>query len=107
MDWAALRSCLPMFLIDYRGFGSNKKICVLWRCIYCVLLWVLWLERNTRAFEDKCADFGGILDKIVYLASLGGFLFYLISRDWCCEDPSHIIWRRVCEVLYMWDLEPS
>ncbi|KAL5539799.1 hypothetical protein UlMin_044293 [Ulmus minor] len=53
LHWVAPASVRGMFLDRSLGFGSNKMAKTLWNCMVFSLLWHIWLERNTRIFEDK------------------------------------------------------
>ena len=57
------------------GFGSNNLSKVMWKCIVLSFLWVIWIERNNRIFEDKVMSSEDLFEKAKYLASL-----------WACSD---------------------
>lgn len=44
------------YFIDYRGSSSVMRALVLWVCTNCVVILVIWLERNVRIFENKFED---------------------------------------------------
>lgn len=51
IDWVVPFSCVQLLMIDFMDFGHNKKSKTLWSCIVCVVLRVIWLERNATVFE--------------------------------------------------------
>ena len=71
------------------GFGTNLAK-VMWKCIVLSLLWVIWIERNNRIFEDKVMRSEDLFEKAKYLASLWAFSeknfkefpFSLIVLNW-------------------------
>ncbi|KAL5551395.1 hypothetical protein UlMin_001571 [Ulmus minor] len=53
LHWVAPVSVRGMFLDRTLGYGSNNMAKTLWNCMVFSLLWHIWLERNTRIFDDK------------------------------------------------------
>lgn len=51
-------------------FDYNKMAKVLWQCMVLALLWTIWMERNSRIFEERSMELIGIFEKAKYLASL-------------------------------------
>ena len=70
------------------GFGTNNLAKVLWKCMVLPLMWVIWIERNNRIFEDKVMRSEDLFEKAKYLASLWASLdknfkkFPLIVLNW-------------------------
>ena len=71
-------------------FGTNNLAKVMWNCIVLSLLWVIWIERNNRIFEDRVMRSEDLFEKAKYLASLGAssdkifeeFPFFIIVLNW-------------------------
>lgn len=58
---SGLAGCLPSrvddWLVKYlKDFSFKKRAEILWHCAVRALVWLLWKERNQRAFEDKQVD---------------------------------------------------
>jgi hypothetical protein len=73
------------------GFGKCKKAKVLWGCSMLAVIWVLWLERNRRIFEDvRGAGLEELWIRVKYVAALGAtvssefrdYSISLIMPDW-------------------------
>ena len=72
------------------GFGTNNLAKVIWKCIVLSLLWIIWIERNNRIFEDKVMRSEDLFGKAKYLAFLWALLdknfkefpFSLIVLNW-------------------------
>ena len=45
------------------GFGTNNLAKVLWKCMVLPLMWVIWIERNNRIFEDKVMGSEDLFEK--------------------------------------------
>ncbi|KAK9273684.1 hypothetical protein L1049_018494 [Liquidambar formosana] len=88
--WVSPASSLDMLVIHYGCFGKSKRGVVLWRRAVLVVFWVLWLERNSRIFEDRVVEFGEIWDGEFFLASLWASVtkefnvvpLFVIMSDW-------------------------
>ncbi|KAL5549263.1 hypothetical protein UlMin_004494 [Ulmus minor] len=50
------------------GFGRNKMAQTLWNCMVFSLLWNIWMERNSRIFEDKESVLEDIYEKAKFSA---------------------------------------
>ena len=72
------------------GLGTNKMARALWKSMVMSLLWLLWIERNSRIFSKKEMSPHDIFEKAKVLASLWastdkafrGFPFSLIVNNW-------------------------
>ena len=51
--WVFPTFCGSLMVEKPIGFGTNHLAKVMWKCIVLSLLWVIWIERNSRIFEDK------------------------------------------------------
>lgn len=87
LEWV-VPLCVLLLCIDFGGFGLNNKK-ALSSCGVCVVICIVWLERNARVFEDKYKDWGGIFGIQIVIALLfwalvsspfKGMLLFFISR---------------------------
>ncbi|KAG9460047.1 hypothetical protein H6P81_004555 [Aristolochia fimbriata] len=39
---------------------------VLWRIAIAAIIWQLWLERNSRVFNNQCSSLGGVIEKVIH-----------------------------------------
>ena len=59
-----------LLCMEWQFIGNRKKAKILWRCCIMAAAWCLWLERNSRTFEDKSSDIDEVWSRIKSLASL-------------------------------------
>ena len=69
ISWVASASCSQMLLINFRGFGCNKKARAFWSCVFFSIFWVTWLEPNGRVFQDKSCVVNSLRDRVCYLSA--------------------------------------
>lgn len=65
--WFHIRGVIGApWVIFYYAFGSDKgaEICENMHCM--VIMWVIWLERNAKIFEEKSRDREFMLDGIQF-----------------------------------------
>ena len=58
-------------IISFRGLGNSIRGKMLWHVACITVLWVVWRERHTRIFEEKCRTEGMLWD-----------LFHCYSSFW-------------------------
>ncbi|KAL5767736.1 hypothetical protein ACOSP7_014332 [Xanthoceras sorbifolium] len=88
--WAASWSVDSFFLEDLKASGGGKKATVLGYCGIFAILWVIWLERNRRIFEEAKEEDRFLSDKAYYLASIRAsiseefrdYSLFCIMLDW-------------------------
>ena len=71
--WVAPMSVRVIFLDRSVGFGRNKMAQTLWNCMVFSTLWNIWIERNSRIFEDKEMILEDIYEKTKFSALLWVF----------------------------------
>ncbi|KAL5569671.1 hypothetical protein UlMin_026246, partial [Ulmus minor] len=71
--WVAPTSVKGLMLDRTLGFGRNKMAQTLWNCMVFSLLWNIWMERNSRIFEDKESVLEDIYEKAKFSALLWAF----------------------------------
>lgn len=58
--WAISRSCNSLFMVTFYMIGNSSSVAskaeVSWNCGLGVILWILWMERIRRIFEDSEND---------------------------------------------------
>ena len=73
-------SWFDFMCIDWCPRGNRKKAKFLWRCCCLAAIWLIWLERNARIFENRVLEESEVWCKIA--ASLWAFsskLFGILS----------------------------
>ena len=60
VDWVPPRSICNIMNVSYRGLGNTNTGKVLWKLVCLALMWIVWLERNARIFEDKAGSSVGL-----------------------------------------------
>ena len=60
VDWVPPRSICNIMNVSYRGLGNTNTGKVLWKLVCLALMWIMWLERNARIFEDKAGSSVGL-----------------------------------------------
>ncbi|KAL5538425.1 hypothetical protein UlMin_043523 [Ulmus minor] len=88
--WVAPATVKGIMLDRTLGFGRNKMAQTLWNCMVFSLLWNIWMERNSRIFEDKESVLEDIYEKAKFSAllwaftdkSFKGFSFSLLAFNW-------------------------
>ena len=89
-SWVCPKDIHQFLLTKFRGFGSRKEAKILWQTSIFAMLWCIWLERNSRVFNDSFSSIDFIWDRITFLASLwcsahglfNGVSLADIQRDW-------------------------
>ncbi|KAM7485873.1 hypothetical protein LguiA_001882 [Lonicera macranthoides] len=62
------------------SFGTDHtKAKILWRILVLAMAWRLWLERNSRIFDDKVSGAEEIWDNIIFSADLWARAFNIID----------------------------
>ena len=67
---------------------------VIWKCVFLVVFWVLWIERNSRIFDGRASSTAELWDKVHFLAS-----FWAHSSKEFRDIPLFVVkldWRDVC-----------
>ncbi|KAL5567832.1 hypothetical protein UlMin_024407 [Ulmus minor] len=88
--WVVPATVKGIMLDRTLGFGRNKMAQTLWNCMVFSLLWNIWMERNSRIFEDKESVLEDIYEKAKFSAllwaftdkSFKGFSFSLLAFNW-------------------------
>ncbi|KAF5961163.1 hypothetical protein HYC85_002372 [Camellia sinensis] len=66
-QWVALRDCIEILLVRFKGFGDTKRAKTLWSSIVFAIFWPIWLERNARLFDGKESNVEALWDRVVPL----------------------------------------
>lgn len=72
--------CKSLMLEITTGCGSSNMDAVLWGCMVIQLLWMIWMERNTRMFEEKELEVTDIFEKPKFSASLWALMHKAFKR---------------------------
>ena len=92
-SWVLLGVSYILWVFDggkINCFGTNNLAKVMWKCIVLSLLWVIWIERNNRIFQDKVMRSEDLFEKAKCLTSFWAssnknfkeFPFSLIVLNW-------------------------
>ena len=49
---------------------KNKKVTTIWVCAVWAVLWGIWLERNSRTFNDDYVSVYNVWDKILLCVAI-------------------------------------
>lgn len=52
VQWTAPKDCNSLLLEKFKGLGLKKNVKTLWRCAVGVVLSIIWIEWNSRIFEE-------------------------------------------------------
>ena len=92
-----------MILIDFRGFGCNKKAKALWIVLLVYYLVHLSEKRNVMIFEGKLGSAQFLWDRVCSLASFWvsvstpeGITLFVISRDCRAMCYKACVFRETC-----------
>ena len=66
--WVCHRTLDQLLLTNFAGFGKRKEAKSLWLCTIYATIWLIWLELNSRIFNDRISDKQILWDKIRCLA---------------------------------------
>ena len=62
---------LDQFLLtSFAGVGGGKEAKSLWQCAIYATIWCIWLECNSRTFNDRFSDELVLWDRVRHLASI-------------------------------------
>ena len=91
VSWVIPEGCFSLLSEGFVGFGIGNKAKVLWGCCRMAILWVIWLERNRRIFDNfKGVGVEELWERVRFWSSLWAsitpefrdILFSSILLDW-------------------------
>ncbi|CAN1343283.1 Putative ribonuclease H protein At1g65750 [Linum perenne] len=86
------------FLWAWKGLNCEASLRPCVKILVHSVMWVLWNERNTRIFQDKSDDLGGVVSRIAYWVGLwckvggggggggGNFFYCAVQVDVCVQN---------------------
>ncbi|XP_062093360.1 uncharacterized protein LOC133799353 [Humulus lupulus] len=99
VGWCMPSSCAQLFLSHLEG---GKRVTRLWQCTVLATFWAIWLERNSRTFDDSSFSVDNLWDKIRFCVAtwvyrtkeFEGVFFLDLRREW---DVLKVVWNGVEE----------
>ncbi|CAK9164143.1 unnamed protein product [Ilex paraguariensis] len=89
LSWVFSRAGVSLLEASYGVFGKGCRVSILWECVFMVILWVVWLERNNRILEGKEENVEFMCARAKFLISFWAsttkelyVCFYFLSIDW-------------------------
>ena len=73
--WVCLATLDQFLVISFAGFGKRKEAKSLWQCAIYATVWCIWLEHNSRTFNDRFSNKQVLLDTTLHNALSATSLF--------------------------------